>query len=271
MDISAISDAMADLGYSEKDTLALIKRLDEIKRERSRAANARRQSEWRSRNANNVGNAVTHVTRDTVTNNGITRDTVTDEASSCADIELHARADGNPNSLTTFGNYNTPSPTDSPPKSARSARCDSFEEFYRAYPKHVGRKAALAKFQAAVRSGVDPKKIISSAEQYAASVRSARLEDRFIPHPATWLGQGRYDDEHLPQQIARAGPRPNPNERGGFAMMYAEMLENDLEQRIEKTVTGEAVCGIPFRPNDEPDGGGGDDDGVSGKYFDFFR
>lgn len=69
----------------------------------------------------------------------------------------------------------------------------SFETFWSAYPRKVAKKTAEIAF-----------KRLSKAEQEAATeaisshVRYWKLKEtstEFIPHAATWLNQGRWDDE----------------------------------------------------------------------------
>lgn len=73
---------------------------------------------------------------------------------------------------------------------------DAFEEFYAAYPKHVGRKAAVEKWRKAVRDGADPAEIIAGAKRYADERRGEN--PRYTKHPATWLNQGCWEDEAAP-------------------------------------------------------------------------
>jgi hypothetical protein len=89
----------------------------------------------------------------------------------------------------------------------RNAR---FAEFYDAYPRKIGRKAAEKKFRTAVKT-VDPQVIIDAAHRFATA--QARADPKFIPHPATWLNQGRWDDEDEPaQSAARNGRQPYRNQ-----------------------------------------------------------
>lgn len=92
-----------------------------------------------------------------------------------------------------------PAPSPSTPGSGHLQSTDQrsehprFEEFYSEYPRKVGRKKAETAFNAAVKSGVDPQKIIDAANLYAQSVQDS--EKKFIAHPTTWLHAGRWDDE----------------------------------------------------------------------------
>lgn len=73
--------AMEDIGIPDVQILAVIKRAAQIKREKNRDGNARRQREFKARRRDNVDNAITPVTRDYVT-----------EASTPARIDNHASA-----------------------------------------------------------------------------------------------------------------------------------------------------------------------------------
>ena len=97
----------------------------------------------------------------------------------------------------------TPSPSLASLGSYR-AREAMFERFYSAFPRRVARKAAETKFWLAVKAGADPEAIIAGAQLYAMACRTVELQ--FVKHPATWLNQGCWEDEHLPTPPARAGP-----------------------------------------------------------------
>jgi hypothetical protein len=67
-----------------------------------------------------------------------------------------------------------------------------FEAFYRRYPRRVGRLAALRAWTSALKRA-------SAAEIMAGLERQlpelSRRESKYIPHPSTWLNQGRWQDE----------------------------------------------------------------------------
>lgn len=82
----------------------------------------------------------------------------------------------------------------------------AFDEFYRVYPRHVGKEAARKAFIAAARS-TDPAVIVAGARRFAADPNLP--ERHFIPHPSTWLSRGSWDDEPLPPRVtSAAGPGP---------------------------------------------------------------
>src|SRR5215831_165985 len=65
-----------------------------------------------------------------------------------------------------------------------------FEAFWRAYPRRVGKQAAVRAFVSACRR--------VSAETIAAGlerVKSGWTDPQYTPHPATWLNRGGWEDE----------------------------------------------------------------------------
>lgn len=89
-------------------------------------------------------------------------------------------------------------------------------EIYNAYPRKVGRKAALAAIERAMRR-IDPGELLDAVKHFARAVLAARIEERFIPHPATWFNQDRWTD-----------PMPQPN----HGPRDASSLTSDEKQRF---------------------------------------
>lgn len=75
----------------------------------------------------------------------------------------------------------------------------TFNEFYSLYPRKVGRRAAEKAWDKCLKLGDTADQIISGLQRNLAYLESRPME--FRPHPATWLNQGRFDDE--PQIIER--------------------------------------------------------------------
>lgn len=88
---------------------------------------------------------------------------------------------------------------DLPVAYARCAYSPDYERFWEIYPRRVGKKAAYAVWQQAIRE-IDPGSIIAAAERYA---HDPNREDQFTAHPQTWLRQGRWEDDPLPAKKAR--------------------------------------------------------------------
>lgn len=70
-----------------------------------------------------------------------------------------------------------------------------FEDFYAAYPRHVGKDAARRAFEKAVKAGTPAADVVEGARCYAAATAAAGTETRYIAHPATWLNAGRWSDD----------------------------------------------------------------------------
>ena len=68
-----------------------------------------------------------------------------------------------------------------------------FDEFWSAYPKKVGKKAAVKAWAKATdKPGVQ--EIIGKINELKATKEWQKDGGQFIPHPATWLNEGRWDD-----------------------------------------------------------------------------
>ncbi len=95
----------------------------------------------------------------------------------------------------------------------------TFDEFWRSFPRKVGKPLAKAKWDAITNGGLStrtldrdsglyvaielkasPEELLEGARRYAKAQvdpNTYKLKDggRFICHPATWLNQGRWEDE----------------------------------------------------------------------------
>jgi hypothetical protein len=66
------------------------------------------------------------------------------------------------------------------------------EAIYQAYPKHVGKKAALKAIAKALEH-VMQEYLLAAVTEYAAAV--AGSDKQYIPHPATWFNHRRWEDD----------------------------------------------------------------------------
>jgi len=69
-----------------------------------------------------------------------------------------------------------------------------FDEFWSAYPKKVGKVAALRLWKSLKVNG-NLKAVLSAIAAQKATDQWKKDGGQFIPLPATWLRQGRWDDE----------------------------------------------------------------------------
>lgn len=88
---------------------------------------------------------------------------------------------------------------------------------YAAYPRHVGKQAALRAIEKAARALAKPDKsdrfnqvdpyafLLERTQSYAAAVAQWPADEkRFIPHPATWYNRASYCDD--PKEWERGQP-----------------------------------------------------------------
>ena len=83
--------------------------------------------------------------------------------------------------------------TSSPPKPAQSDV--QFEFFWAEYPKKVGKKAAYAAWKKAKVTAKLMTEIMDALDEQKSSDQWKKDGGQYIPNPATWLNQGRWDDE----------------------------------------------------------------------------
>ena len=83
---------------------------------------------------------------------------------------------------------------DIPPKSPSAG--DAFERFWSVYPRKVGKQSAKRAFE---KVKVPIETLVTAIERQKCSDQWTRDNGQYIPHPTTWLNQGRWDDE-LPEK-----------------------------------------------------------------------
>lgn len=71
---------------------------------------------------------------------------------------------------------------------------EDYERFWKIYPRRVGKISAHAAWRKSLLAA-DPETIIKGAQAFADD---PNRQEEFTPHPATWLNQGRWEDDPLP-------------------------------------------------------------------------
>lgn len=106
-----------------------------------------------------------------------------------------------------------------------------FEEFWSCYPKKKGKDAARRSFEKALQR-TDLRTLLSALEQQKASVDWKKDGGQFIPHPSTWLNQGRWMDE----TDMSAQPSQNKEATPGRVVDYdaMELDENGVPIGLEE-------------------------------------
>ena len=108
-------------------------------------------------------------------------------------------------------------------ENAKPVENSAFERFWSVYPKKVGKAAALKAF-AKVKVPTD--RLVDALEKQTKSDQWRRDNGRFIPNPATWLNQGRWDDEPI---VSDYQPSFDTDDAFAAAMKRAEQLLKEAE------------------------------------------
>lgn len=95
-------------------------------------------------------------------------------------------------SSSTSVDSSVPSESKTPADRASKAEPDGFAEFYAAYPKHVGRDAAIKAYRGALKRAA-AEEILAGARRYAEE--RAGEDPKFTKQPSTWLNGGHWADE----------------------------------------------------------------------------
>jgi len=77
---------------------------------------------------------------------------------------------------------------------------DDFEEFWKHYPRHESKQAALKCWNTRIGQGESPENMITGAKNYAAKCQAEEKETRFIKLPATFIGPDKHYMDYLQQQ-----------------------------------------------------------------------
>ena len=77
-------------------------------------------------------------------------------------------------------------------KNEKNIYSDQFEEFWKIYPRKIGRKKAIPIFQRSLKD-TSFENIINGLNKHLVLWKDT--EAQFIPHPTTWLNGERWDDE----------------------------------------------------------------------------
>ena len=90
---------------------------------------------------------------------------------------------------------------DSPlkPPVGADVTAERFDAFWNAYPKKIGKGGAEKAFKKIKPSGDLLQKMLDAVEQQRQSDQWRRDNGQYIPNPATWLNQTRWEDEGTAQ------------------------------------------------------------------------
>lgn len=93
------------------------------------------------------------------------------------------------------------------------AREDAFGRFWAAYPRHTAKQTAEAAFRKLNPDERLLQIILTAIEKQKASPQWTRDGGQYIPHPATWLNQRRWEDETPKVSTGRVVPAQQYSQR----------------------------------------------------------
>ena len=82
------------------------------------------------------------------------------------------------------------------PGAERDVVSAAFAAFWKTYPKKVGKDAAEKVWARKVKAE-DVQAVMDALDKHRSTEQWTQEGGRFIPHPSTWLNQGRWKDEEL--------------------------------------------------------------------------
>ena len=110
---------------------------------------------------------------------------------------------------------------------------NGFDIFWEEYPKKKGRGAAEKAFEKAIKK-TDINTLLDALKVQKTGSQWIRDNGQYIPYPATWLNQERWEDEpDFTPADSHAKPRYDPNARNDVQAGYQgamEMLEGLIDE-----------------------------------------
>lgn len=129
----------------------------------------------------------------------------------------------------------TANKNDNNKKNDNNTYTSDFDEFWKLYPRTVGKKAAFKSYKTALKE-IDHGQLIERTREFAEAHRKAGTEQQYIPHATTWLNGGRWDDDF--SQIARKSENTKKKTIDGRtsgarafrAAAFERLSQEDLEE-----------------------------------------
>lgn len=100
---------------------------------------------------------------------------------------------------------------------------------YQEYPRKVSKPQAIKAIVKAIKAGNDPNALIDLTKSYAAAVSKWPDEERkFVPHPATWFNNDRFNDD--PKEWEKTTAKPEPRKWGEQPTPQDRALDDAMEK-----------------------------------------
>ena len=161
----------------------------------------------------------------------------------CSRNPIQSNPNPNPNPIRESESGSVSESTPHTPQGGQT-RGEAFERFWAVYPKKVGKQAAFNAFQRI--KGVSVETMVKAVEYQRSTEQWQKDNGRFIPNPATWLNQGRWEDEGVTM------PERAPDTPTGYAVPPEDAF-GDIDRLIAEM---QAKGQYPQEPEREADKGG---------------
>lgn len=103
-----------------------------------------------------------------------------------------------------------PAPAPTAVEKTTEKPADGFDEWWKQYPKKVGKVDAKKAYRAVIKQGATPQALLDGLQRHNANWKARNTELQYIPHPASWLRKGRWEDELDAPSSNQATPAINP-------------------------------------------------------------
>jgi putative uncharacterized protein 15 len=101
-------------------------------------------------------------------------------------------------------------PPKKPARKDTDKPADGFDEWWKQYPKKVSKLDAKKAYRAVIKQGATPQDLLDGLQRHNANWKANNTEPQYIPHPASWLRKGRWEDELSTPASNQATPAISP-------------------------------------------------------------
>ena len=113
----------------------------------------------------------------------------------------------------------------------------AFDEFYKLYPRKVGRFVAKKSFNKLSKR--DKMLAYNGLTDYIRFWNHNKTEKQFIPHPSTWINQKRWEDELDLPKTKEKKSKDTAFEVKEFRRKHKELLDNSADtEDIKDALSG---------------------------------
>ena len=105
-----------------------------------------------------------------------------------------------------------------------------FDRFWEAYPRKEAKQTAKKAFEKLNPDDGLLQKMLEAVERFKGSAQWKEDGGRFIPHPATWINQRRWEDETTPSGVIRKIPAQQYGQRD-YSGEQSDAMRRMLEMR----------------------------------------